>query len=868
MRPLNLILRNFIGIRSGLGRDELAIDLKTVTEDAELVAIIGPNGTGKTTVLDNLHPFLLMPSRAGSYSPGSFSFYDHTFGEAGKELVWEHAGRTYRSSLVFKQTAKTRKTEAYLSEQYGDGWRPVTLPDNTSSDGKVETYNRCLEHILGSPEMFFTAAFSSQGRRNLSSYTNGDIKGLLSELLGLEHIRGLGKKAADVVKGLSFRIDAMRDDLTKISEHETALAAAANELQSATEALKIQEEAKKRARLAVGEASRKLADVQADATSNTEIEIRRQDLSSRLSAAKSRLTAAEQNAERDIAVESQRKQSAQDAAQREQQNLQAQTTKDLDQEDAKLQRTQQSIGNDIKGLEQQTTAANAQIERNTALLNRRDELEQAKNKATDLAEKEKSAASALESAKATDQRRLELKAQADRISDALGSIKREGERLAGQCMALKARSALTEEVPCKGTDLQGRCKLLAEAMEAKNGIPAAEKDTDNKRTEYAQERDKLAGLRKQLEEIGDTAAALKKCEGELESIRKAIRENNSILALEPAIASAHESIEAAKRQVLAAQESITAKRAALKEALESSEQAKREIRAREDVAMKESKDRAAAVEKEASERILSISGRLKQAETEINAEIAKLQQELSLLPPPADTSPLEQAQQALEAAERSLSEAEQAATASNTRIGMLNERISTLKKALTNAGWLKAIAAKLTDEIAHWTALSKAFGNDGIVALTIDDAGPTLASLANDLLLSCYGPRFSVAIRTQEENAKGDMKETFDIMVFDSERGDEKSVRDMSGGEKIYINEALTRAMALYQAQASGQRYECLFADESDGALDAEKKRHYVTAMRRVMQLGGYKQCFWISHTPELWDMADATINMEGFRSA
>jgi DNA repair protein SbcC/Rad50 len=364
------------------------------------------------------------------------------------------------------------------------------------------------------------------------------------------------------------------------------------------------------------------------------------------------------------------------------------------------------------------------------------------------------------------------------------------------------------------------------------------------------------------------ASALMKYEGELEAIRKAIRENNSILALEPAIASAHESIEAAKRQVATAQESIAAKRSALKEALEASEQAKREIRAREGVAIKESKDRAAAVEQEVSERILSISDRLKQTDTELNSEIAKLQQELSLLPPPADTSPLEQAQQALEAAERSLSDAEQAATASNTRIGMLNERISTLKKSLTNAGRLKAIAAKLADEIAHWTALSKAFGNDGIVALTIDDAGPTLASLANDLLLSCYGPRFSVAIRTQEENAKGDMKETFDIMVFDSERGDEKSVRDMSGGEKIYINEALTRAMALYQAQASGQRYECLFADESDGALDAEKKRHYVTAMRRVMQLGGYKQCFWISHTPELWDMADATINMEGFRSA
>ena len=32
-----------------------------------------------------------------------------------------------------------------------------------------------------------------------------------------------------------------------------------------------------------------------------------------------------------------------------------------------------------------------------------------------------------------------------------------------------------------------------------------------------------------------------------------------------------------------------------------------------------------------------------------------------------------------------------------------------------------------------------------IIALSIDDAGPTLTSLANDILTECYGPRFSVA---------------------------------------------------------------------------------------------------------------------------
>jgi exonuclease SbcC len=62
-------------------------------------------------------------------------------------------------------------------------------------------------------------------------------------------------------------------------------------------------------------------------------------------------------------------------------------------------------------------------------------------------------------------------------------------------------------------------------------------------------------------------------------------------------------------------------------------------------------------------------------------------------------------------------------------------------------------------ELALWTALAKALGNDGVIALCIDDAGPTLASVTNELLLGCYGPRFSVSITTQVETAKKDLKE-------------------------------------------------------------------------------------------------------------
>lgn len=56
MQPLALTLKGFRGIRDGLGRDKLSLDIERLAGDAQLIAIAGANGRGKTTIMDNLHP--------------------------------------------------------------------------------------------------------------------------------------------------------------------------------------------------------------------------------------------------------------------------------------------------------------------------------------------------------------------------------------------------------------------------------------------------------------------------------------------------------------------------------------------------------------------------------------------------------------------------------------------------------------------------------------------------------------------------------------------------------------------------------------------------------------------------------------------
>jgi exonuclease SbcC len=93
MQPLKLTLKGFRGIRDGLGLDEITLDLERLADGAELIAIAiaGANGSGKTTIMDNLAPFMVLQSRAGSAGPGGFSYYDHVYlPESLKDLTWSH----------------------------------------------------------------------------------------------------------------------------------------------------------------------------------------------------------------------------------------------------------------------------------------------------------------------------------------------------------------------------------------------------------------------------------------------------------------------------------------------------------------------------------------------------------------------------------------------------------------------------------------------------------------------------------------------------------------------------------------------------------------------------------------------------------
>jgi exonuclease SbcC len=192
-------------------------------------------------------------------------------------------------------------------------------------------------------------------------------------------------------------------------------------------------------------------------------------------------------------------------------------------------------------------------------------------------------------------------------------------------------------------------------------------------------------------------------------------------------------------------------------------------------------------------------------------------------------------------------------------------KVDAIKKNVESA---QSETRKIEKELEHlrkekgeWSHISYAFGPKAIQALEIDSAGPWVSDLVNDLLRSCFGTRFTINLITQAMKAnKSGMKDFFDIEVIDAEKSRTGLINDLSGGEKVICSEAISLAIALYNGNVGGVKWDTLYRDECSGALSPKNALLYIKMLRRAIELGKFKRCFFIAHQPELVDASDNQI--------
>ncbi|WP_321991504.1 hypothetical protein [Marispirochaeta aestuarii] len=198
-------------------------------------------------------------------------------------------------------------------------------------------------------------------------------------------------------------------------------------------------------------------------------------------------------------------------------------------------------------------------------------------------------------------------------------------------------------------------------------------------------------------------------------------------------------------------------------------------------------------------------------------------------------------------------------------------RIEELQGQIEQLGNRKAELEEITESIeklkleAHdWRLLERACGKDGIQALELDALAPNIAEVANRILRSAYGSKFTIEFRTTRMSGNGSRTkqlETFDIYIHDDEGG-EQTLETLSGGEATWIRRAIYDAFGIIRARNTGTKFLTAIQDEADGALDPAAKERYFRMLEEAHAESGRYQTLIITHSREIQEMIQQTINI------
>ncbi len=855
-------------------RDLATLDLERLGPG--IIAIAGPNGSGKTSLLEAVPGVLYRqtPSR-GSIANMA------TARDAMIEIAGEN-GAPFVARLDIDN--HTGRQEAVFFNEAGE---PIAGP-------KVKEFDAEIAKNFAPLDVYLASFFASQtGAGSVLKMSRSDRRALFGRLLGTERLelmataaRERGRALETEMAGARAALEAIRTGAGDVAALEGTLGVAKEALARAAETAKAAEadvvqarENKEkwskayaedqRAKAAYDDAIRK---ERAAATTLRDLEAQECELKPILAVAAEIRAAADElrKAELNLTAAGGRA----DEASREAKRAEAQVAE----ADGKLRQARAVEAeirrklNDLEVVLADAPKIRADATKILELTSEMDEVRQAGESAADterqaqeavnlrryevlqITKDHEAAARDLADARARAkdaQKRLE---SAERSTAAVPcAAVLEDETRAG-CPALvghfRTRDEVRKIIDAFGAD---ELRLLAAADAALTAKDKAEAGANDALKSKTAASTVAADLRAQYKALHDAVSRLRAADRS-STLDRAEAEAG---ALRPNLGQAENLLDAAEADAKAAGAFHEDARRALLEALDLN----RELTAR--VAELRSRDQMKALEG-AERAAAELKGRIEPAREAV-AEASRISAELAGKVGDADCvaeimaadAAMKDASEALDQARRDSEDAQAAAVRAE-------EGLRTARAAKAKADALAAQLAPMEKDLADWRWLARGLGREGVQALELDAAGPRVSGLANELLAGAYGPRFQVRLETQAAKADGKgVRETFDIIVVDTERGREGNGEDLSGGEKVIVGEALGLAVGLFHAQAAGVSLGTVIRDETVGALDPENGERYLAMLRAFLRVGHVHQLLYVAHNPALVEMADAVVRVD-----
>ncbi|WP_022667895.1 AAA family ATPase [Desulfospira joergensenii] len=836
MKIHSLKVRGAIGIKKGLGLDEIEVDF---TGLSGLIALAGPNGHGKTTLLELLSPYRMFASRDGAMRHHFF------LRDSFRDLTFDFGGDIYRALV---------KIDSNSDRSEGQIWKNG---EPQIKDSKVTYYDRYISKLLGSSNLFYNSVFCAQNSDKISDLTTGQLKKLFVEFLRLDRLSGYeaaAKQCVTVLNGTSQQlqrnIDGLQERLDSFSGFDEMLRqtvvtkdAMIDNMAFAFEQIKKQKEEIER-----------LINVQARNSVNIE---RRDEL------------------EKDI----QKFRDEMDARYKSDLKEAKQVKKSLSEKQLELHTLQASIStknqviqaaDEVVTLEEEIAGARkVDDDLGRDLDSKYQEMESIEKEITPIREAIKTLENEwFVSHEALEEKVPAIEDKSRRAVEAIGKLTQEREnvqqptklaRLESDVESCKKSIELLEtrgDCPVESP----KCRFVVSAISARDNLPGLEKELTDLRSLIKENTESIDfDINTQKQICAEGTAELEKIRTEQKALKseadqKAANFQIEISELEEKIGTIRESILAVqrirgeKRKVLEDlvgrledKRVLASKLPEIQRAEDQIERLAEGIEALE-TTIQEKRDQYSRDELQSKEKIRDLEKRLAEVRSKIDEKVAqKILDARAIL----ESRDLEKDNLA-------------------RKIKAEDENIAVLKQRLEEKAGIEKELARAQDELgrvtvesSQWLYLQNACGKSGLQALEIDGVAPLITGYANDLLTSSFGPNFSVRLITQDPETG---KEVLDIVVIRGD-GSETSLENLSGGEKVWILKSQRLAMTLVSKEKSGLNFQTILCDEEDGPLDSEKAMSFVGLYKAILEVGGFNDCFFISHNPDVVAMADHWIN-------
>ena len=823
-------VRGAIGFKKGLGKDEVEFDFKDKTG---LVALAGPNGKGKTTLLELMSPYRTFASRKGALRHHFF------LRDSFIETKFEYNGSEYHT--IRKIDSGSDRAEAF-----------IVVDGESVVNGKLKEYDNYIIDLFGSQTLFYNSVFCAQGSGNLSDMTTGKIKELFVEFLRIERLAEYEAKAKEGISFFQKKLDKLSGEISACEESLKDFEHTEAEIKQADIKIKSKRFDIDEIEKTIESSEKEIAALKDRSLQQAENIKRKVEIEARLK----KLIADHEDIASKIDIESGKHSTKLHEFEREIISIDT-ILADKD----KILNASARIENLEKWEKYFSECFECSIDEQAKFDQGIKDIDQKKSdiskKITDL-ENDLILDGLKTTVKYCESMKVELDSNHSILNSKLKSANNDFSLLqASQAViACKEKIAVSIDPDC----ISKTCPAIKMVSSAKEELPLLEKAEQETKIKVDAIIDEIETAIKictaSLIDIGDRVERCSMgCDMHsikiYDEIRNLMKESDKLSGEKASIYSDfliinefkgfYKSKLSSTRDMIGALKDLSSKKSQVEIAEEKKLSIEKQIAQLENDFAEKKKDHA--------DRVHALSIDITKEKNIVSSIDAGLDLEL-------DKKLDKKTEEKVYASLKKDKLANHMSELSKT-IAVLKNNLMKKEELSGSLNEKNQAGNVLKKELSEWDYLRLACSKTGLQALEIDGAAPLITTEANTLLEKAFGLDSQIKIITQDPESG---KEVFWINVI-REDGAEDDFGNLSGGQKVWISHALSLGMTLVSKRKSGRAFRTLYMDESDGALDKEKATDFIRLYRAMLNTGDFETCFFISHNPDLIAMADYEID-------